>query len=191
MATLVAALLLFVLWPAGPSAPLPHYTLLVNGQSETLRSTAPDVDPTDPSIETPPPIETTAPLRFAVGNRLSLVFGPGSDLPEGAKNQLEIHAFRVREGEIHPLDAPPPEIAVGGAARLTGVVGQEIGLPLGESTLVVRIGWKGRAPSDDQLWRRLSGDGDAVVGPDPLLGEGWTAWKVAIEVLPEDGEESP
>lgn len=179
MSALVAALLLFVLWPAGPSAPLPHYTLLVNGQSQALRS--------DAAIDSPPSIETPAPLRFAVGNRLNLVFGPGSDLPEGAKNQLEVHSFRVQDGAVRTLDAPPAELAVGGAARLVGVIGRDIDLPLGESTLVVRIGWKGRAPSDTGLWQRL----EAIVGPDPLLGEGWTAWKIPIEVVPEDGEESP
>lgn len=159
--TLAAAGLLVYFQPwSGPEA-LPPYELRLQGMTRAERSAA-------------PPDDASAPLVFAFGNRFELLLRPAT----AAHGPLEARAFVAGSAGLTALAMPDAQRSSDGALRVTGVVGQDVRLPEGESTLVVVLGRPGALPAPAELQARLAHVDSAR---DAL----WSAWKLRLRAPAE------
>lgn len=157
---LAAASLLLFLRPWSAPTALPTYELRLGGALRTERSAGPQAV-----------VETSGPLPFAPGNRFELVLTPATS----AGPQVEARMYVSRDRSLDELAAAPPERSNDGALRFTGVVGEDLRLPEGESTLLVVVGRPGALPDTRTLETRLAQG-------SPVREALWTAWKLRVRV---------
>ncbi len=159
--TLAAAGLLVYFQPwSGPDG-LPPYELRLGGMTRAERSAEPSAD-------------ASAPLVFTRGNRFELLLTPAT----AARGPLEARAFVAGDAGLTALPMPDGQRSADGVLRVTGVVGQDVRLPEGDSTLVVVLGRPGALPAAAELQARLA---DADAARDAL----WSAWKLRLRAPAE------
>lgn len=129
-AALAASILLLVVQPW--QEPLPPYVALLAGGTEDLRAGE-------------APASGGTPV-FAPGNSFELILTPERETAE----DLAVETFVVRREEVAPW-AAPVEVSEQGAIRVAGVIGEEVQLPEGESTLLVVFGRRGSLPAAKEL----------------------------------------
>ncbi len=156
---LAAASLLVYFQPWSRPEALPAYELRLSGALRSERSAAaPDL---------------SAPLRFARGNRFELLLTPATS----ARAAVEARAFVARGEQLELLALPSATLSDDGALRIVGVVGTNVDLPEGESTVLVVVGRPGTLPNAAELRARLA-HGSPVRDPH------WSAWKLRLQALP-------
>ncbi|HVT58402.1 MAG TPA: hypothetical protein VHR45_08375 [Thermoanaerobaculia bacterium] len=146
-AAAVAASLVFLV---RAPAPLPGYVLAVAGGDQPLRG-APAAAP-EARVLHP-------------GSSLTVLARPSTEVPDS--DRLEARWFVARGAEIRELVAPRKEVAPGGAVRLSGTLGEDLAIELGEWSLWVVVGRQGRLPGASLL--------RAHRGALTLRGAGWIA----------------
>lgn len=134
-----ATAVLVLLSGRGPE-PLPRYAARLAGGTQEWRGGETEA----------PPAEAMAVPVFAPGNRLELLLRPEGTVGGG----LAVATFVFRDGELEPWTAPV-ETSKHGAVRIAGVIGEELRLPSGETTLVVAIARAGSLPGAAALAARI------------------------------------
>lgn len=129
-AALAATILLLVAQPW--RKPLPPYAVRLSGGTEELRAGEEAASGSTPV--------------FAPGNSFELILTPEREMGE----DLAVETFSMRRGEVSPWTAPF-EVSSQGAVRISGVVGNEIRLSEGESTLLVVFGRRSSLPAAREL----------------------------------------
>jgi hypothetical protein len=171
LAAAAAAVLLVVLWPGGGPGPLPEYTATLTGGVQSMRS-APE--PGEPERELP------AATVFAPGNTLELVLRPR----RAVEGPVAVAAYRHMPGEPGAWVGwqPPLETSEAGTVRIRGRVGEELGLPSGDSTLLVAVG-RPPLPPPAELEGRLAAAARASISRAST--DTWAAWKLSVTVRAE------
>ena len=138
---------------------LPVYQATLNGQVQTRRG--PEA--------TPPPTERET---FAFGNALGLVLRPETF----AEGELEIRAYVDTGAGPEQLPLPEHELSESGSIRVRGVIGDDLVLPPGDSTLYFVAGRGRSLPSSTELREQLAGPKTTT------RTDHWQAWRYRIRV---------
>lgn len=170
LAAVAAAVLLVVLWPGGGPGPMPEYTATLTGGVRPMRS-APE--PGEPERELP------AATVFAPGNTLELVLRPR----RAAEGPIAVAAYRRTPGEpgVWVGWQPPLETSEAGTVRIRGRVGKELGLPSGDTALLVVVG-RPPLPLPSELEGRLAAGRASIARAST---DTWAAWRLFVTVRAE------
>ncbi len=159
-AAAVAASVLLVVWPRG--GPLPEYALLLEGGVSATRSVA----------------GSEAAMVVVAGRPLTVKLQPATAVAE----PVTARAYLRRGAELRPLSAATLEVGVTGVITLSGIVGSDLQLPLGDSELVMAVGFPGALPARQRLQSELGGG--AGTAPDKVLrGRRWIGLRQEIRVI--------
>ncbi len=166
-AAAIAATMLLVLWPRG--APLPDYQLHLTGAVSSTR---------DAGSEAP------AETRVAAGGPLTLTLQPAT----AVDGPVTGRAYLRRGGELRPLSASTLEIAPSGVVSLSGTVGADLLLPIGDSELVLAVARPGALPSRRRLAAELgAGNASGMTAG----GKKWLGFERRIQVVEPAAELEP
>lgn len=157
-ASVAAASLLWLLWPASTLPPLPSYTLDLEGGRRAQRAGA-----------------AAASGELLAEGRIEIVLRPAT----AVSGPLAVRAFIARGGAVAPWPLPA-EIASSGAVRIAGAVRELLPAEPGAFQLAVAIGRPGRLPEAAEVAARLAAAGGAATSD-------WTLLSVHLRLLPGPG----